>query len=52
MTDEDRAMLRRIEAKLDTLINALAEEDAPPVARTLDGEQFSTGERNPLDSLG
>lgn len=39
MDDEDRARLVRIEAKLDVLISALAddEEDAP-LQLTLDGE--------------
>ena len=39
MDDEDRARLARIEAKLDVLIAALADEDEDsPLQLTLDGE--------------
>ena len=52
MTEADRAQLARIEAKLDTLIAALAEdEDEQPELTDLEGRQFG-GERNQDESLG
>jgi hypothetical protein len=52
MTLEQFDMLKRIEAKLDTLISALAdgEEDEEP-SLTLDGHP-SGGERDQTQSLG
>lgn len=43
MDDEDRARLARIEAKLDVLIAALAddEDEDSPLQFTLDGEPLS-----------
>ena len=38
MDDEDRARLARIEAKLDVLIAALADEDEDAPNYSLDGE--------------
>ena len=38
MDDEARALLARIEAKLDVLIAALSDEDEDQIQLTLDGE--------------
>ena len=38
MNDDIRAALARIEAKLDALLSALANEEEPEEGRTLDGE--------------
>jgi hypothetical protein len=46
MTVEQFAMLQRIEAKLDTLLAMLADEEEGEPARTLDGEPDG-GERAP-----
>ena len=43
--------LRRIEEKLDRLIEALAEEGIEPPARTLDGELFPNAERDQTKAL-
>lgn len=43
--------LDRIEAKLDALIAALAEDEAEEPGRTLDGDLFG-GERDQTQSLG
>lgn len=52
MTDEDRAMLREINRKLDTLIAALAsDEDEEPQLSDLEGREFG-GERHQNESLG
>lgn len=45
------AGLQRIEEKLDRLIEALAEEEVEPPARTLDGELFPNRERDQTQSL-
>ena len=45
------AGMQRIEEKLDRLIEALAEEEVEPPARTLDGELFPNRERDQTQSL-
>ena len=45
------AGLRRIEEKLDRLIEALAEDGIEPPARTLDGDLFPNAERDQTQSL-
>jgi len=52
MTEADRAQLARIEAKLDTLIAALAEDEEPGIDATdLDGRAVLGRERDPNQSL-
>lgn len=52
MTEADRAQLARIEAKLDTLIAALAaDEEEEPEITDLEGQTFG-GERDQSESLG
>lgn len=46
MEDEIKATLKRIEAKLDALLEALAGEDETVEATTLDGERFLQVERD------
>ena len=49
---EIQAQLDRVERKLDVLIEALAEEeDEQAVGRTLDGDAFSTAERDQTQAL-
>lgn len=51
MTDQDRALLRSIDRKLDTLIAALAaDEEQEPELSDLEGQTFG-GERDTSQSL-
>jgi hypothetical protein len=45
------AALASVQAQLSTLLRALAEEDEPAAAHTLDGDLFSTRERDPSQPL-
>lgn len=45
------ATLASVQAQLSTLLQALADEDDPAPGRTLDGDLFSSRERDPSEPL-
>jgi hypothetical protein len=45
------AALASVQSQLSTLLRALAEEDEPAATHTLDGDLFSTRERDPSQPL-
>jgi len=45
------AALATVQGQLSTLLQALAEDESPAPGRTLDGDLFSTAERDPSQPL-